>query len=90
MTIMTYDEMVDIIVEMLDEIDAYRKETDEDKSKELLMNIMILEDMYFGDIRDEMLEEEWRTGKKYIDILEEMCEEELDGLVYNRQDLVQE
>lgn len=68
------------IVEILDQIDAFHAEINEEKSSECMEKLIFLAEEYFGDYLNSIFEKESITGKEYIDILEEMCEKELEGI----------
>ena len=75
--------MIDIIFEILDEIDSFRTETNEEKSKEIMENNMFLAEEYFGVFINSILKEKWKKGKEYLDVLEAMCKEEIESFMYD-------
>lgn len=87
---MSTNDMIDILVEILDEIDAIRNETDEEKSKEITNNILFMLEEFCGVYVNSVLEEEWRTGKDSLEIIEAYCEQELENLMYEYSDSEEE
>lgn len=86
MSQMNTNDMIDILVEILDEIDAVRTETDEEKSKEMINNILFMLEEFCGVYVNSVLEEEWRTGKDSLEIVEAFCEQELENLMHDYSD----
>ena len=87
---MSTNDMIDILAEILDEIDALRTETDEEKSKEITNNILFMLEEFCGVYVNSVLEEEWRTGKDSLEIIEAYCEQELENLMYEYSDSEEE
>lgn len=90
MSQMSTNDMIDILVEILDEIDAVRTETDEEKSKEITNNILFMLEEFCGVYVNSVLEEEWRTGKDSLEIVEAYCEQELEYLMHDYSDSEEE